>query len=555
MEAGPADPVRPGRMPCYERAVMGEHTPQTVPELVLAAAERFGRSRALVDGDTTLDFVELADQACRAAAALATHGVTPGDRVAIWAPNSREWIIAALGAAFAGAVLVPLNTRAKGEETAQLLARARCRLLFTSRGFLGIDYPAMLAPSGVALDELRHVVLLHGDAASGETSWSDFLEAAGSERLVVDVQPDDISHVQFTSGTTGTPKGAMLRHRALCGTTRDWVANVGLVAGDRYCIVSPFFHISGHKTGVLACLTAGAVILPHAVFDPVAVMRRVQDERITVLPGPPTIYQALLADPRRHEFDLSSLRLAVTGSASIPPVLIERMVSELGFTDVITAYGITETTGVVTMCRPGDDLGLIAETSGRAVSGVEVRIADDSGAPVVVGATGEILVRGYNLMAGYLDDPDATRAAIDTHGWFHSGDVGWVDERGNLRITDRLGDIFIVGGFNVYPAEIEAVLTRHPAIAQVAVIGEPDERLGEIGCAFVVMRDASTSPGESSAAEILAWSRERLANYKAPRRILFIDTLPQNASGKVLKHELRALARASQPPRTTGAPT
>jgi len=537
---------------------MGEQEPQTVPALVLAAAERFDTACAVRDDATTFDFATLADAACRAGAALAAHGVRRGDRVAIWAPNSSEWIVAALGAACAGAVLVPLNTRAKGEEAAHLIARARCRLLFTSRGFLGADYPAMLAASGVTIDGLRRVVLLGGEVTAGETketSWGEFLAAAGDQRLVVDVHPDDISHVQFTSGTTGTPKGAMLRHRALCGTTRDWVANVGLVEGDRYCIVSPFFHISGHKTGVLACLTAGATMLPQAVFDPLEVMARVQDERITVLPGPPTIYQSLLAHPRRHEFDLSSLRLAVTGAASIPPVLVERMVHELGFTDVITAYGITETTGVVTMCRPGDDLALVAETSGRAVAGVEVRIADDHGTAVPNGQAGEILVRGYNLMAGYLDDPDATRAAIDTDGWFHSGDVGWVDDAGNLRITDRLGDIFIVGGFNAYPAEIEGVLARHPAIAHVAVIGEPDERLGEVACAFVVRRDDPTAPGATRADDIIAWCRERLANYKVPRRLVFVDTLPQNASGKVLKHELRALAATRQPPHTTGAST
>lgn len=531
-------------------ARQGEQAPQTVPALVADAAARFGRARALHDDTGTYDFVALADAAAQAAAAFAAHGIGPGDRVAIWASNSSEWVVAALGAACAGAVLVPINTRAKGEEAAQLVQRARCRMVLTSRGFLGLDHPAMLAASGVALDAVEHVVLLRGPAEAGERSWSAFLDTAGASRLVLDVDPHAVSHVQFTSGTTGAPKGAMIRHRALCGTTRDWVANVGLVAGDRYCIVSPFFHISGHKTGVLACLTAGAVMLPQPVFDPIVVMQRVQDEQITVLPGPPTIYQTLLAHPDRARFDLSSLRLAVTGAASIPPVLIERMIDELGFRDVITAYGITETTGVVTMCRPGDPRALIAETSGRVIDGVELRIAAPDGAPQPAGTEGEILVRGYNVMAGYLDDPEATAAAFDPDGWFHSGDVGWVDDAGNLRITDRLGDIFIVGGFNTYPAEIEAVLSRHPAIAQVAVIGEPDERLGEVGAAFVVRRPGTVGGpdtaggigGAGTADEILAWCRERLSNYKVPRRVVFVDALPQNASGKVLKHELRALA-------------
>jgi len=512
----------------------------TVPALLSEAAARFGDAPALVESGATLGFAELADEAARVAAALAAHGIGRGDRIAMWAPNSARWALAALGAACAGAVLVPINTRATGTEAATLVDRARCRLLFTSRGFLGLDFPAALAASGVAMPHLGAVVVLQGDPAAGELAWNAFVDAAGDERLVVAVDPDDVSHVQFTSGTTGAPKGAMLRHRALCGTTRDWVANVGLVAGDRYGIVSPFFHVSGHKTGVLACLTAGATMYPIAAFDPVAVMTLVEAERLTVLPGPPTIYQTLLSHPDRARFDLSSLRLAVTGAASIPPVLVERMVHELGFTDVITAYGITETTGVVTMCRPGDDLALIAETSGRAVPGVEVRIADAEGRTRAAREVGEILVRGYNVMAGYLDDPEATAAAVDADGWFHSGDLGWMDEDGNLRITDRLGDVFIVGGFNAYPAEIEAVMAHHPGIAQVAVIGIPDERLGEVGCAFVVPR-AGADPATITPAALASWCREHLANYKAPRRIELVEALPQNASGKVLKHDLRAL--------------
>jgi acyl-CoA synthetase (AMP-forming)/AMP-acid ligase II len=248
--------------------------------------------------------------------------------------------------------------------------------------------------------------------------------------------------------------------------------------------------------------------------------------------------------------------LAVTGAASIPPVLVERMVHELGFRNVITAYGITETTGVVTMCRPGDPIELVAESSGRAVRGVELRIADALGAQQPVGTTGEILVRGDGLMAGYLDDPDATREAIDPDGWFHSGDVGWVDDAGNLRITDRLGDVFIVGGFNAYPAEIEATMARHPQIAHVAVIGEPHERLGEVGCAFVVLQPGAAAATVPDEASLLAWAAERMANYKTPRRVIFTDALPQNASGKVLKHELRTLAARTpnERPPTNGAP-
>lgn len=374
---------------------------------------------------------------------------------------------------------------------------------------------------------MRETVILAGDPPDGTVAAATLVARGEGAERCVDVRADAVSHIQFTSGTTGRPKGAMLRHVAMCGTTRDWCATTGLHAGDRYLIVSPMFHISGHKTGVLACLTAGATMLPQAVFDPALVLRRVEQERITVLPGPPTIYQTLLEHPARAETDLSSLRLAVTGAASIPPVLVERMRGELGFDVVITAYGITEATGVVTMCRPDDDPVTIALTSGRAVPGVEVKLAE---------STDEILVRGYNVMAGYLDDPVATSAAIDADGWFHSGDVGSLDDRGYLRITDRLTDVFLVGGFNAYPAEIEAAMLRHPMVADVAVIGVPDDRLGEVGHAFVVRR-AGAVPQEES---LLAWCRDELSNYKVPRAITFVDALPQNASGKVLKFELRA---------------
>jgi acyl-CoA synthetase (AMP-forming)/AMP-acid ligase II len=485
---------------------------------VAAAATRWPAATALVDGGRQWTFAALAERVASAGAALVRSGIRRDDRVAVWAPNSAAWIVSALGAAHVGATLVPINTRSRGAEAADILLRSRAVALLTVDEFLGTDYVAMLRATGVPLPELRVTLDVH-----------DLLDAPTAEVEPAVCDPQAISHVQFTSGTTGRPKGAMLRHRAMCATTRDWCRGVGLVEGDRYLVVSPMFHVSGHKTGVLACLTAGATMYPHAVFDPVTVMQRVQDERITMLPGPPTIYQAMLEHPARGDYDLSSLRLAVTGAAAIPPVLVERMRAELGFTDVVTAYGTTETTGVVTMCDASDDATTIAQTSGRAIPGVEVHIADDDG---------EILVRGHNVMAGYLDDPEATAAAIDEEGWFHTGDVGSLDERGNLRITDRLTDVFHVGGFNAYPAEIEAAMLRHPAVAQVAVIGVPDDRLGEVGHAYVVARDRE----RRDEGALIAWCREQMANYKVPRGITFVDALPLTASGKVRKFELRGPA-------------
>jgi acyl-CoA synthetase (AMP-forming)/AMP-acid ligase II len=265
-------------------------------------------------------------------------------------------------------------------------------------------------------------------------------------------------------------------------------------------------------------------------------MRAVQDHRITVLPGPPTIYQALLDHPSRKNFDLTSLRFAVTGAATIPVVLIERMQSELDFDIVLTAYGLTEASGFGTMCRPDDDPVTVATTCGRPIADFELRIdppddaADDAGA-------GEVLLRGPNVMLGYLDDPAATAAAIDADGWLHTGDVGTVDEAGNLRITDRLKDMYICGGFNVYPAEVEQVLARLEGVADVAVIGVPDDRLGEVGRAFIVRRVAADLDDNA----VIEYTRKHLANFKVPRSVVFVDELPRNAGGKVVKPTLREM--------------
>jgi acyl-CoA synthetase (AMP-forming)/AMP-acid ligase II len=317
----------------------------------------------------------------------------------------------------------------------------------------------------------------------------------------------------------------------------DWCDWADLRTGDRYLIVNPFFHIFGYKAGLLASLMRGATVYPMAVFDAGEVMECVEREHITVLPGPPTLYQSLLDHPDRERRDLSSLRLAVTGAADIPVELIRRVREELPFERVLTGYGLTEA-GTVTGCRPDDDFEHIATTVGVAWPGFEVRAVDAAGAAVAPGEAGEVVVRGETVMRGYLDDPGATAAAIDPDGWLHTGDLGTFDDEGRLRIVGRIKDMFIVGGFNAYPAEIENLLLRHPRVAQVAVIGIPDARLGEVGMAFVVLRPG---PGIDPD-EIIAWARNEMANYKVPRAVEFIDALPLNATGKVVKDELRARA-------------
>ena len=510
-----------------------------------------GSTDAVVVGDRRTTYSALGNLVVEAARAMLAAGIRSGDRVAVWAPNGLEWIVAALGAQFAGAAIVPINTRWKGAEAAHVLSASRASILFTSVGFLETDTVAMLAEDASPLPHLRHIVLLDGSIAVADrastaapvSTWHEFV-ARGAAITIDDaharaaaVEPADTSDILFTSGTTGRPKGVVMTHGQTVRQFREWCDFAGLLPDDRYLIVNPFFHMFGYKAGWLASLLRGATIFPVAVFDVVAVLSLVQAERITVLPGAPTIYRSILDHPDRASYDLSSLRVAVTGAADIPVALVEQMRAELPFTSILTGYGLTEA-GTVTGSRPGDDAATIAETAGRAMEGLEVMIAGGDGAEVARGNAGELLVRGYSVMQRYLDDADGTAAAIDANGFLHTGDLATMDERGYVRIVGRLKDMFIVGGFNVYPAEVENVLLTHTAIGQVAVIGVPDGRLGEVGMAWVVPA-AGHSP---DADEIIAWSRERMANYKVPRSVRVVDALPINATGKVVKDDLRSRA-------------
>ncbi len=504
--------------------------PPTIPHAAHAAAERFGDAEAVILPGRRVGFAELWDMSRAAASAFIASGVGHGDRIAIWAPNSLEWIVAAVGAQAAGAAIVPLNTRLKGREAADQLRRARCRALFTVGEFLGTDYTALLAGEG--LPDL-------GETVRFDRDWPQWLaRGKGAADPAVDatlarIDGEVLSDVIFTSGTTGAPKGAMHTHGRVVPVFANWAHVTDLREGDRYLVANPFFHTFGYKAGWVAALLTGAAIVPMATFDVAEAIRLIERERITFIPGAPTIYQSLLAQPT---FDSSSLRVAVTGAATVPPVLVRRMHDELGFATVVTGYGMTEC-GNITMCRAGDPIELVASSCGRAVPELDVRIAGDDGAFLPPGETGEIVVRGRGVMLGYLDDLAATAEAIDAEGWLHTGDIGALDSEGYLRITDRKKDMFICGGFNAYPAEIEKLLCAHPAVAEAAVVGVPDERLGEVGKAFVVLRPGA----RASAEQLVQWGRAEMANYKAPRSLVLVESLPRNASGKVVKTELREM--------------
>ncbi|QFZ75772.1 AMP-binding protein [Streptomyces fagopyri] len=524
---------------------------RSVAGLIRSAARRFADREAVVEGRTRITYAELGARVERAAAACLAEGVRTGDRVAVWAPNTLDWIVCALGAVSAGAVLVPLNTRFKGAEAAYVLSRSRARLLFVTGTFLGTSYVASLRRAAgegdgagplPGLPHLEQVVVLSDDAPAGFRTWKDFLAAgdavgaAATRERAESVAGTAPSDIVFTSGTTGRPKGAVITHAQSLRGYAIWSELAGLRAGDRYLIVNPFFHTFGYKAGVLACLMRGATMVPQPVFDVDTVLANVAAERISVLPGPPTLHQSLLDHPSRDAYDLSALRLVVTGAAVVPLRLVERLRSELRIGTVLTAYGLSEASGIVTMCRRGDAPAVIASTSGRAIPDTEIRVADATGAPLAPGTPGEVLVRGFHVMRGYFEDPAATAAVLAPDGWLRTGDVGVLDAAGNLRITDRIKDMFIVGGFNAYPAEIEQLLGLHPDVADVAVIGVPDGRLGEVGRAYVVRRPGAALTSD----DLIAWSRREMANYKVPRTVEFVTGLPRNASGKVVKGELRS---------------
>jgi acyl-CoA synthetase (AMP-forming)/AMP-acid ligase II len=518
----------------------------SLAEMANDAQARYGDAEAVVDGDRRVTFTELVADFRRVTAALLASGIERGDRFAVWAPNRYEWLVATLGGLAAGAALVPVNTRFKGSEALYILERSRARVVFTVGEFLGTDYAATVAELRPQLPDLQ-VVVAFDDAADADWSFDAFadlgesVDAAAVDASIRAVQPDDVSDVLFTSGTTGAPKGVLMTHAQTLRQFSDWCDMAGLRTSDRYLVVNPFFHMFGYKAGCLASLMQGATIIPKPVFDVDDVLRTVARESVTVLPGPPTIYQSILDHPGRDEFDLSTLRVAVTGAADIPVELIRRLREELPFRTIITGYGLTEA-GTLTGTGADDDFATIATTVGRARPGLELRIADDDGVSLAAGEPGEVLVRGYSVMRGYLDDPAETARAIDAEGWLRTGDLGTLDERGYLRIVGRKKDMFIVGGFNAYPAEIENLLLAHPAVGQVAVVGMPDERLGEVGMAFVVpARDA-----ELDADELVGWARTAMANYKVPRAVEIVESLPLNAAGKVEKEVLRARAADRQ---------
>lgn len=512
----------------------------TIPRMLRDQATHHGDTVVLAQDGVTLTLADLRAKAAEVARGLIALGISPGDRVAVWAPNTIDWVVTAYGIWDAGAIITPLSTRFRGIEAAGLLRKVGARALFVAEGFMDVSYLGMLAEADTELPALTHLI----SYGEGALPWAEFLaggskvSAEAAEERALAVGPDDFAEIMATSGTTGTPKGVMLHHSQLLRGYWDWAEIVTLAAADRYPIIAPFSHGFGMNAGLLACVLRRATMMPVPRFVPDELMSMIERDRISILAGPPNLFYRILDEMAAGTADLSSLRVAICGAAAVPPELIRRLLDKVGLERMINAYGLMEGT-VVSMTRAEDPVEVIAGSTGRPVPGVSVRVVDDEGKDLPAGERGEILVGGYGVMRGYWQDPLKTAEAVDPEGWLRTGDIGVLDELGNVAIVDRKKEMFIVGGFNAYPAEIEALLLHHPGLGQAAVIGVPDEKAGEAGWAYVVPRPGVRVDPD----DVIGWAREHMSNYKVPRRVVVLEALPVNVNGKVDKLALRARAR------------
>jgi fatty-acyl-CoA synthase len=504
-------------------------------------------------------FAELDREVERVARGLIAQGLRPGERIGIWAPNCAEWILTLFGAARAGLILVNINPAYRRSELEYALRLVGCRALVFAPRFKSSDYAGMLnalipelaaATPGqlhsAAFPELRMLVQM-GPGALGGTLSFDELVNSGVEvddavlaSIEQQLDADQVFNIQFTSGTTGAPKGATLTHFNIVNNGYFVGEGLRLTQDDRICIPVPLYHCFGMVLGILAAMThAAASVLSGEGFEPVSVLETVARERCTVLHGVPTMFIAELEHPRFSEFDLSSLRTGIMAGSPCPTAVMRRVVAEMHMPEVTICYGMTETSPVSFQSETDDSLERRVGTVGRVHPHVQVKIIDADGRVTPRGAAGELLTRGYSVMRGYWGDPERTREVIDAGGWMHTGDLAVIDESGYCNIVGRVKDMIIRGGENVYPREIEEFLYRHPAVLDVAVVGVPDARFGEAVCACIRLREGMTATEE----EIQQFCREQIAHYKVPRYVRFVDGFPLTISGKVQKFLMREQLR------------
>ena len=500
-------------------------------------------------------YSELQQRVDQLAAGLISLGIEPGDRVGIWGPNSAEWVLTQLATAKMGAIMVCINPAYRLYELEYALNKVECKALITDEQFKTSDYLGMLhtlapeleqcAPgqlSAAKLPHLKHVIRMGTEKSPGMFNFDDICAGASADdfSVLADLQgklkPDDAINIQFTSGTTGNPKGATLSHCNILNNGYLTGEAMRLTPADKLCIPVPLYHCFGMVLAVLACISHGStMVFPGEAFDPEQTLQTVQDEQCTALHGVPTMFITELDHPNFGHFDLSSLRTGIMAGAPCPVEVMKRVISEMHMQDILIAYGQTELSPINNMTLPDDSLERRTETVGRAMPWVEIKIIDEAGHVVPVGQKGEICTRGYSVMQGYWNDQEKTAETIDASGWLHSGDIATMDASGYVRIVGRIKDMIIRGGENIYPREVEEFLYQHPAISEVQVFGIPDEKMGEEVCAWIQLNEGA----DLTADDVKAYCKDQITHFKVPRHIRFVSEYPMTVTGKIQKFVMR----------------
>ena len=522
---------------------------------VTCAANPDGDALVVRHQGIRLTYSQLREKVDQLATGLLALGIAPGVRVGIWGPNSCEWVLVQLATAKIGAIMVCINPAYRTYELEYALNKVECDTIITAEQFKSSDYLGMLqtlapeladcepcALQSKTLPHLKRVIRMGKEKSPGMLNFDDVCAMGAAEHharlteLAAELRPDDAINIQFTSGTTGNPKGATLSHCNILNNGYLTGAAMGLGPQDRLCIPVPLYHCFGMVLSVLACVAHGStMVFPGEAFDPLDTLKTVQEERCTALHGVPTMFIMELDHPEFSSFDLSSLRTGIMAGAPCPVEIMRRLISDMHMDDILIAYGQTEVSPINNMTLPDDSLERRTETVGRAVPWVEIKVIDDAGRVAPIGEKGELCTRGYSVMQGYWNDPERTAETIDAGGWLHSGDLAVMDQDGYVQIVGRIKDMIIRGGENIYPREIEEFLYQHPAISEVQVFGVPDEKMGEEVCAWIQLNGGH----ELSADDVKDYCRDKITHFKIPRYIDFVDEYPMTVTGKIQKFVMR----------------
>ena len=529
----------------------------TLGMIVDRVGAKFPKQEAIVSGDQRVTYDTYLDKVDSLANALLKMGVKKGDKVAIWMSNISEWVYAHFACVKIGAPVIPLNTRYKVHELEYILKKSDATTLFMMDQFLKIDFTPMIyevcpelkdsSPGDLKCEKLpllKRVIVVGEQSYPGMLDFDRVLEsgkdvAGGTElrKAQEAVGPDDVYIIPFTSGTTGFPKGVVTTHYQYIRVLQGFSDRFQMTEQDRILVVAPFHHNMGNLTGMTLGACHGACILPMEQFDPGEGLRLIDEEKVSNFSGAPTMYIMMLDHPDFAKRDTTSIKSAIIGGADVSPDLVRTLIGKMGIKDMISAYGLTENTGISTHSRRGDPPELVANTAGKLIyEDCELKILDpETGEELPPNTQGEVCSRGWYVMKEYYKQPDETASVFDGKGWFHTGDLGTMDENGYLKITGRLKDMFITGGVNAYPAEIESFLMTHPKIGMVSVVGVPDRRMGEVAMAFVKLKEDESATED----EVIGFAREKMANYKAPKYVKFVNDFPMTATGKVQKFVLK----------------